>query len=45
MTGSGQSRRFQPPPVASDLPLTTDIAIPARLLRLVPRADIVNTWR
>ena len=36
MSGTGRSRRFDAPPVTSDLPQTTDAARPTRLVRFVP---------
>src|ERR1700738_3872204 len=35
----GQKRRFDPQPLTSGLPQSTDIARPARLVRFVPQAD------
>ena len=35
-SATGQSRRFEPLPVTSGLPRTTDIGRPARLVRFVP---------
>jgi len=35
----GQSRRFSGRPATSGLPRTTDVIRPARLVRLVPKAD------
>src|ERR1700676_4452121 len=36
----GQSRRFDPEPATSGLPRSTDIVRPARLVRLVPQAEV-----
>src|SRR6266478_9520192 len=38
-SAQGQSRRFNPLPVTSGLPRTTDINRPAPLVRFVPEAD------
>jgi hypothetical protein len=40
MSQLGQKRRFDPQPVTSGLPQSTDIAGPARLVRFVPTAVI-----
>jgi hypothetical protein len=41
-TQSGShSRRFDPQPVTSGLPQSTDIARPARLVRFVPEPDLI----
>jgi hypothetical protein len=40
MSGLGPSRRFDGRPVTSGLPLSTDIARPARLVRLVPLSAV-----
>ena len=40
MSIAGQSRRFDPPPVTSGLPRTTDITRSTRVVRSVPRTDI-----
>jgi hypothetical protein len=45
MSGVGQSRRFAPRPVTSDLPRSTDFARPTRLVRFVPGADIGSPIR
>ncbi len=39
MSASGHSRRFDPLPVTSGLPRTTDINRPASLVRFVPTGD------
>jgi hypothetical protein len=40
MSETGQKRRFDPLPVTSGLPRSTDIIRPARHVRLVPEADL-----
>src|SRR5206468_5979278 len=40
MSALGQSRRFDPLPVTSGLPRTTDINRPAPLVRFVPTAEV-----
>jgi hypothetical protein len=40
MSQMGQKRRFDPLPITSGLPRSTDIIYPARLVRFVPRADL-----
>ena len=40
-----QSRRFDPPPAASGLPRTTDIAQFGRQVRFVPQAEVIPTKR
>jgi hypothetical protein len=40
MSPWGQKRRFDPQPVTSGLPQSTDIAKSARLVRLVPEPEI-----
>jgi hypothetical protein len=43
MTVVGHWRRFDPQPVTSGLPQTTDIARRAQLVRFVPRAELAST--
>jgi hypothetical protein len=45
MSALGQKRRFASRPVTSDLPQSTDIIRPARLVRLVPLAEIAAPFR
>jgi len=43
MSDSGQTRRFNPLPMTSGLPQTTDIAEPGRLVRFVPETAMSLT--